>query len=115
MAILIFLKALQKDSATDSNRTNLMPKERRRCPSSRLGCVNFWIFGVFSWGSWKNVNISFRVARKKIYRNINSTLVYGVFYRSNNPEARRDWPLLIHGGCNDKKFVAFFLKINRGQ
>ena len=45
---------------------------------------------------------------KKIYRNINSTLVYGVFYRSNNPEACRDWPLLIHGGCNDKKFVAFF-------
>ena len=84
-------------------------------PLVSLRVCKFWIFGVFSWGSWKNVNISFRVARKKIYRNINSTLVYGVFYRSNNPEARRDWPLLIHGGCNDKKFVAFFLKINRGQ
>ena len=48
------------------------------------------------------VKMSFRVARKKKkYRNINSTLVYGVFYRSNNPEARRDWPLLIHDGCND--------------
>lgn len=47
------------------------------------------------------VKMSFRVARKKICRNINYTLVYGVFYRSNNPEARRDWPLLIHDGCND--------------
>ena len=80
---------------------------------SLRGCkfLDFWCFfpGVLGKTSiFYVVKISFRVARKKIYRNINSALVYGVFYRSNNPEARRDWPLLIHGGCNDKKFVAFF-------
>ena len=72
-----------------------------------LGGVNFWIFGVFFLGFlekrqyFKSSRSRLGLHAKKMYRNINSTLVYGVFYRSNNPEARRDWPLLIHDGCND--------------
>ena len=73
---------------------------------SLRGCkfLDFWCFflGFLEKRQYfKSSRCRLGLHAKKIYRNINSTLVYGVFYRSNNPEARRDWPLLIHDGCND--------------
>ena len=50
---------------------------------SLRGCkvLDFWCFfmGFLEKRQYFVFKISFRVARKKTYRNINSTLVYGVF------------------------------------